>query len=430
MAKNLKKDTVSVEIDFKARRAQEEIHKLVNATKELREQNKQHRKEITALAAAEGDNHEEVNKLNNVIAENTKEIQANQRAIDKKEAELNKSQLTYAQLEKQLKQASRELKNTSKAADPQRYKELEDKIKSCNEAIANLNNESKGFFATLMSFKKIETVIEGFFLEIGAKILNSIVGTFKEGIQTIIDFEKANSNLAAVLGTTKANIKDLTDEARRLGATTSYTASQVTQLQTELAKLGFSKGDIISMEEGVLKFAQSVGTDLGSAAAFAGASMRIFGIEAQNVEGMLASLAIGTTKSALSFDYLQRAMATIGPVANSFGFSIEETIALLGQLANAGFDSSTAATATRNILLNLADANGKLATALGAPVNNLDSLVAGLNKLTAEGVDLAGVLELTDKRSVAAFSKFMQGGCGREKTSASHHECRKNCVLL
>ena len=430
MAKKLNNDKLSFEVDLRTKRAQEEIHKLTKATEELRKQNAQHRKALSELAQAEADTRERAENLKEQIAENTKEIEANSKKIGGWEEKIGNSGLTLAQLEKKLKQATRELKNTSKAADPQRYKELEDKIKGCNEAIANLKNVSKGFFATLMSFKKIKTVIEGFFLEIGAKILNSIVGTFKEGIQTIIDFEKANSNLAAVLGTTKANIKDLTDEARRLGATTSYTASQVTQLQTELAKLGFAKGDIISMEEGVLKFAQSVGTDLGSAAAFAGASMRIFGIEAQNVEGMLASLAIGTTKSALSFDYLQGAMATIGPVANSFGFSIEETIALLGQLANAGFDSSTAATATRNILLNLADANGKLATALGAPVNNLDSLVAGLNKLAAEGVDLAGVLELTDKRSVAAFSKFMQGGRGREKTSASHHECRKNCVLL
>lgn len=48
------------------------------------------------------------------------------------------------------------------------------------------------------------------------------------------DFEKANSKLAGVLGSTKAGIAGLTDEARRLGATTAYTASEVTGLQAEL----------------------------------------------------------------------------------------------------------------------------------------------------------------------------------------------------
>ncbi len=48
------------------------------------------------------------------------------------------------------------------------------------------------------------------------------------------DFEQANSKLAGVLGSTKAGIAGLTDEARRLGATTAYTASEVTGLQVEL----------------------------------------------------------------------------------------------------------------------------------------------------------------------------------------------------
>ena len=40
------------------------------------------------------------------------------------------------------------------------------------------------------------------------------------------EFEQANSKLAGVLGSTKAGIAGLTDEARRLGATTAYTASE------------------------------------------------------------------------------------------------------------------------------------------------------------------------------------------------------------
>ena len=80
-----------------------------------------------------------------------------------------------------------------------------------------------------------------------------------------ISVEKKNSTLAAILGTTKKSIKDLTDEARRLGATTSYTAAQVTALQIELAKLGFFKEDIKAMTPSVLKFAKAVDTDLASA---------------------------------------------------------------------------------------------------------------------------------------------------------------------
>ena len=57
----------------------------------------------------------------------------------------------------------------------------------------------------------------------------------------------------------------------------------------------------------------------------------------------------------------------------------------------------------------MADSNGKLAKALGGPVKNLDDLVAGLKRLDAAGIDLATALELTDKRSVAAFETFING---------------------
>ena len=162
------------------------------------------------------------------------------------------------------------------------------------------------------------------------------------------------------------------------------------------------------MEGAVLKFAKAVDTDLASAAAFAGAALRIFHKDASETEDVLATFAVATTKTALDFSKLETSLSIVGPVANSFGLSIEDTTALLGMLANAGFDASSAATATRNIILNLCDANGELAKALGEPVNNAEGLARGLQKLNAEGVNLAKALELTDKRSVAAFSTFLE----------------------
>ena len=74
--------------------------------------------------------------------------------------------------------------------------------------------------------------------------------------------------------------------------------------------------------------------------------MRMFNKDADQAEAVMASFAVATTKSALDFHKLEASLSTVGPVANAFGFSLEETTALLGQLSNAGFDASSAATAT------------------------------------------------------------------------------------
>lgn len=408
MAK-LKPDYIEWVLTLNASDAQKEIHNLSEKNKELRDSNKEIKKTMTELIATGKAGSEEWKNLSDRLKENNKAISENNKKITECEKRLDKTTMSANQLARKAKALRKELRDTVKSLQPEKYAALEKELKEVEKAYGQATKKAEGFGGSLLSLNKIKTVLAGVFLTIGAMITGQIVGGLRDAISTIIEFEKKNSTLAAILGTTRNSIKDLTDEAHRLGATTSYTAAQVTELQIELAKLGFFKEDIKAMTPSVLKFAMAVDTDLASAATLAGATLRIFNLDAEDTERALSTMAIGTTSSALSFEYLNSAMSTVGPVANSFGFTIEETTALLGALANSGFDASSAATATRNILLNLADSSGKLALALGSPVNNLDDLVKGLKKLNSEGIDLNKALELTDKRSVAAFNTFLNG---------------------
>lgn len=264
-----------------------------------------------------------------------------------------------------------------------------------------------------MGFRKLTSPIRAigrqlgqFGLILGTAGIISVVGG---AINTFKDFEQANANLSAVLGKSKSETVDLANDAKRLGAVTAFTASQVVELQTEYAKLGFSQSEILGVTEATLSLAAATNTELGQAAAQVGAAIRAFGLDASEATRVADAFAASTSKSALDMEKLNVSMSTVAPVAKQFGFSIEDTLALLGKLSDAGFDASTAATSTRNILLNLADGNGKLAKALGGPVKTLPELVAGMQKLREKGVDLNKMLNLTDKRSVAAFATFLDG---------------------
>ena len=240
-------------------------------------------------------------------------------------------------------------------------------------------------------------------------IIMSFVRYWTGAAQTMREFEQANANLSTILGTSRDGMKALTDSALSLGRTTEYTARQVTELQTELAKLGFGQGSIIAMQKPVLQFATAVGANLADAAAVAGSTLRAFNLTSAETDETLATLAVATNNSALSFDRIQTSIGTVFPVANAFGLTVKDTTALLGALANAGFDASSAATATRNIILKLADANGKLAKAMGGPAKTFDEIIDGLISLRKAGTDLNEALELTDRRSVAAFSALLSG---------------------
>ena len=284
------------------------------------------------------------------------------------------------------------------------WKKLNAEVQQTKARLKELTSQSG---QTKGALEKLSSVKAGA-LAAFAAIAGAVRGVAR-AFQKIVDFEQANVNLSTIIGKNVKDIEALTYSAMELGRTTEYTASQVTLLQTELAKLGFKEGAIMQMQESVLHFATAIGTTLPEAAAMAGATLRMFGLDAKDTADTLGVLVQGANNSALSFSYYQTAMATVGPVAKTFGFSLRDTVALLGTLANAGFDASSAATATRNILLNLADSSGKLAVALGKPVSTFPELMSGLRQLKAQGVDLNTTLELTDKRSVSAFNTFLDG---------------------
>ena len=242
-----------------------------------------------------------------------------------------------------------------------------------------------------------------------AAAIGGVKKVMSDIVQINMQFEQSTANLAAVMGKSRDEISALTDQAKQLGATTQYTAVQITELQTNLARLGFTEKEILNSTSSVQALATATGADLGEAANLAGAALRGFGLDASEMERVASVLAVSTTKSALSFDKLATAIPIVAPVAKQFGFTIEDVTTLLGKLSDAGFDASSAATASRNIFLNMANSSGKLAQALGRPITSIEDLAPALRELKDRGIDLAEMLELTDKRSVAAFATFVEG---------------------
>lgn len=263
--------------------------------------------------------------------------------------------------------------------------------------VGNYGNRLKQGFTSLMGAFGVTAGLFG------------LVRGLRSVTKIVVDFDKTMANLGAISQATDEELQRLNDNARQLGESTQFSASEVAELSTELAKLGFDTQQIIDSSEAILNLAAATGTDLAESAKIAGSTMRAFNLDATEMDRVTSVLGVATTKSALNMEFFNTAMSKVAPVAQSLGFNIEDTTALLGGLANAGFDASTAATSTRSILLKLADSGGELAQALGEPVTNLDDLIPALQKLDAQGVDLAQSLELTDKRSVAAFNTFLKG---------------------
>ncbi len=225
----------------------------------------------------------------------------------------------------------------------------------------------------------------------------------KNAGNTIIDFQAKNSMLGAILGESEESMKEMVEQAKELGRATVFTASQVTQLQIELSKLGFEKPAIQDMTQSILDFAQATGGDLGDAAALTGAAIRMFGAQTDEAARYTNAMARATTASALDFRAIRDNLATFGPMAHSIGLEIEDVLALFGTLKNAGIEGSTAMTSLRNIFTKVAQ--GKIPGMEGG-VKTLDEFVSKLKQL--EGIDPGKSMKMIGPRGGTQFMSLMQ----------------------
>ena len=223
------------------------------------------------------------------------------------------------------------------------------------------------------------------------------------------DFEFSMSGVRAITNATDAEFKALTNDAIRLGGLTLYTATEVSKLQEELAKLGFTVPEIRAATDGVVALAAATGEDLSESALVAGTVIRGFGLQAYQLTGVVDVMAQSFNSSALDLYKFSETMKYVAPVAAKVGFTMEETTAIMAKLADQGIVASQAGTGLRNLFLRLADANSKLSKAIGFTVNSLPELVVGFKELNKAGLGATEALKLADRYSVTALLGLAQG---------------------
>lgn len=406
----MRDDSIKTSIKIEeANKAQQQIHEIEVSIQSLKKTITSQTRELNNMAKQGLANTTAYKKLSEVIKANRKEVSIQEEKVSLLVKGMKVEYLTLNQLKASHQKLKAELDKTNKALDPSRYNELASSLKIVSKRIYDVSIKTNELSRLTQKSSKYMSIFTSYVGNSGVVLTQKLVRALKQSISTITDFEYANATLASVLGKSQDEVKALTADAQRLGAITEYTASQVTSMQIELSKLGFNEQEVLDATQYILQFATATGSDIPSAAKLAGAALRSFGLDTSETQRAVSAMAVATTKTALDFEYLNTAMSTVSPVAKQFGFTIEDTVALLGTLANSGFDASSAATATRNIFLNMADASGKLAVELGRPVRSLDDFAPALQELNERGLDLATMLDLTDKRSVSAFATFVDG---------------------
>jgi TP901 family phage tail tape measure protein len=295
---------------------------------------------------------------------------------------LTKSTKAYKEASANLKSIGTDLNNAKNAANG-----TNKATQQLNKSGLNLVNTFKSAAVAIMAAFAFRAIIGG---------LKSVVTSFKE-------FEAQMAAVKAISGATADEFERLEESARQYGRTTVFTAVQVAQLQEEFARLGFSTDEILAATGATLNLAAATGESLANSAQVAGSTLRAFGMDASLTVEVADTMAASFTNSALNLDAFTESMKFVAPVARTTGFTLQETTAILANLADNGIRGSIAGNSLKNILLRLADSNSDLSKRLGGTVQGTGQLADALEKLKEEGFDATDAVELLDKRAAPAF---------------------------
>lgn len=230
-------------------------------------------------------------------------------------------------------------------------------------------------------------------------------------------FEKQLNVLAAVAGTTSSEFAALRNQALTLGQNSIFSAGEVAEAQTELAKLGASVSEVLKLAPQVISLATVAGTKPAEAAGTALAIVNGFGLGVDQLAQKIDVLTKASLISAANLGDLSGSFKFVGSAARTVGQDFDELTGALALLSKAGIDGFTAGTSLRQILLRLTAPTGAIAKKL-TDLNietrdangNFRGLTAILRDFERAGAQVEDFAEIFDLQAVTPFATLLASG--------------------
>lgn len=204
-------------------------------------------------------------------------------------------------------------------------------------------------------------------------------GAFLAGTAAVVGFSKAVQSAAQLetelnvfrttAGATADEMNRVSEASKQLGRDITLpgvTAGSAAEALTQLAKAGLSVRDSLDAARGTLQLATAAQIDNVQATNLVAGSLNAFGLAGTDAVKVADLLTGAAKESQGEITDMGTALAQAAAVSNQFGVSIEDTVTLLTELAQAGVSGGRAGTSLRVAFLRLVNPPADAAKALKA----------------------------------------------------------------
>lgn len=290
---------------------------------------------------------------------------------------------------------------------------------SLKEAAAQGNVFDRTIYKISQSFQTLLS-----YFTAGASIYTFISG-IKAAVGEIVNFDQALKNIQAVTGATETDMARMRDVILDVASSTKFSTTEVAEGMTILGQAGFSATESMQAIKSVANLATATLSDFKDTADLVTTAIRAFHLEASDAAEVTDIFASAINNSKLTLDKIRTAMNYLGPVAEASNLSLQESTAVLGELANSGIRASTMGTGFRQVLSRLMNPSAGFAEAireLGGDMERLNPMTNDLrtiidelsNTVTDAGIAFelfglrgAPIVSALAKEGVAGFDAMM-----------------------
>jgi len=212
-------------------------------------------------------------------------------------------------------------------------------------------------------------------LELLGKTSRALSAPFKAIVREGAAFESQMSRIKSISKITEKDFQALTKEAKRIGETTVFTATQAAQGMEELSRAGFDAAQNIAIAGDAMDLAAAQGSELADTARLVGIGFKLFSDQGLTAQDIVDDFNKSIGSSAQNMEDFTEAFKFAAGQASAFNQPLSEVTKTIALLADVGFKGTLAGTAFRAGI-----------TRLAKPTKEAQKVLADLN-LTMEDIN-------------------------------------------
>lgn len=186
-------------------------------------------------------------------------------------------------------------------------------------------------------------------------------------IKSAADYEQSLAVFQSVSGATRQEMEQVSAKAKQLGndiTLPGVSASDAANAMTELAKAGLSVNDTMAASKGVLSLAKAGQMETKEAAELTANALLAFKMRGEDANKVADLLAAAANATSADVSDMGLALQQVGAQASALGVPLQDTVALIGELANVGIKGSDAGTSLKTFLMRLVPSTKEAADAM------------------------------------------------------------------